>query len=343
MATGAIALLPTEGMSTGLELDTKLSGNGLFIFRAEAWTQRLVRFTRGDFTMMTSDNMGQGTTYGTSLFWKYMAMQFDYNYQVLRRVSDILTNETAGPLAKTKNFGRMIQWGPTNPAGGSLALNQALNEIHSKNIQDIWTDFSISLVLLRNNTSIPTQYRNNYPYWIFNSEYAGYSTIYDALVIDGGEQFANWWEKLDKNEVIPSSWTSIYADYTGQTVIRNLPLSFNTDTTDLQTFAFTVVPGTTTITVKTDLGEWRVILVQFTSDGTPVGIWRQDGVHSLNAGDTHVFDLEDADFTETGLIRLVCVHVSLTDQGGFSNYYADPAITGKLSITRDGPPAPSEI
>lgn len=37
--------------------------------------------------------------------------------------------------------------------------------------KDVWNDFSISITLMSNNTSIPSQWRNYYPYWIYNADY----------------------------------------------------------------------------------------------------------------------------------------------------------------------------
>lgn len=337
--SGTIWALPAEGMATGIEMDTRAVGDVFSVARARRFVQVAIRLTRGIFTMMTPE-LQQFATFGLGMFWKYIQDQFDFNNQVMRRTMDILSSETHGPLLKANDFPDAASFlsSAINPDGGSAALQQSLLELYGRDIKDVWNDFSISMVLLRNNTSIPAQYRSSFPYWIYSSEYtAGYPIIVEGMTADGTARFSDWWEKFDTNGIIPANYGT--AAYTGETFVRTLPETFTDSIPNLKTLSFNVphdannVPSTITVTITA--GEWRLTVVQFTSDGTEVGSWIQDGPHTAFAGDVVVFDIanREEEFTTEGNIRLVCANVTFTATGTtLEDYFQPEADSGTITI-----------
>lgn len=337
-ASGVIQFLPAEGMAVGVELDPHASAEAFAPFRAGAFTNRLIRTLRGEFTPMRSEPFGL-TTYGLGLWWKYLQDQFDHNNQVMRRTMDVLSSETLGPLLEQKNIPDQGATFPVNQVGANAALNQALGELFGKNIKDVWNDYCISVTLLRNNTSIPPQWRNYFPYWVYNTDYSGYDKILDATNILGLGQFANWWEQLQNNTVIPASFN--LPAYTGQTFIRTLPVLFEVSARSLSTYAFNVTKpsqgGPASIKVTVPTGEWRVTLVQFTSDGTKDGSFIADGPHTVSASGTNTITFDMAAhspaFTESGNIRLICVNTNFNGTGTqLSEYFTAEAPNSSIKI-----------
>lgn len=338
---GSLRLMPAEAMAVGIELDTAIAGTTFSPYRALTFSEALVNLTRARVTVVNSDYNGSGLdTYGIGLFYKYMSTQFDTNHQVTRRTGDILSRETAGPLFKSMDYPSMRVAFVVNHTGCGLALNQALGELFGKTLADVFTDFSVSLVLLRNNTAIPVQYRTSFPYWLYNTQYAGYSTypgIFATLAQFGLPQFANWWQMAETNQTIPSSWFNVSSTLYGQTIIRTLPSSTTVSVRAMSCLSYNVPHTTNTITVNALLGTWRVIVVQFTSDGGSVGSWIQDGVHIVSTPGNHVFNIAShvPAYSLAGNIRLVCVCVDLPDLGGLNNYFSTVGAAGAINITRN--------
>lgn len=339
-ASGIINLMPSEAMAVGMETDAKLMGDIIFPSRMQNMSNRHLRFTRGAFTAMRSDTQGV-STYGASMFWIYLRGLFDFNNQVMRRIADILTNETAGPLFKANDFPDITVLTCINNSGGSAALNQSLAELFGKDVKTIWNNFSIALTMLRNNTAIPAEYRVHYPYWMYNTQYSGYPLIYASMstaipLLPAPfplTPFAPWWEMLDTNAVIPANW---FSPFTGQTVLRTLPASFSTSIKDLHSVSFNVPHALTTITITITAGEWMLTLFQFTSDGTQVGSWIQDGPFTIIGSGVHVFTVTGhvPAFTATGNIRLTCANVSFSGTGNvLADYFSPEPNTGSIHIT----------
>lgn len=337
-ASGILLFLPFEAMATSTEVDTKLMGNVLLPLRSQAFASRTVSMTRGIHTAMTSNSVAN--TYGISLFWIYCRTLFDFNNQLARRVSDILTSETAGPLLRANDFPDTFEAPIINNTGGNAALNQALGELFGFNVKDVWNNFSIALTLLRNNTSIPSVFRTNYPFWMYNTAYSGYPQLVSAIAVSDliGPvpipivPFANWWEKTETNQTIPPNW---FTAFPGETVIRTLPPSFSANLKNLHTVSFNVPHSLTTITITITAGEWRLTLFQFTSDGTQVGSWIQDGPVTIVGAGVHVFTVTGhiPAFTATGNIRLTCANVSFSGTGNIlADYFSPEPNTGSISI-----------
>lgn len=323
-----------EGCAVAVEMDPKASNN-IFTggLRSRSWTQRLIQITRGVFSLLRTDGSGF-TSYGMSPFWRYVATQFDPNYQAMRRMNDILGTDSKygiGPLLKSinapfsKNYERLI-----SPNGASLALNKAFDELFGKNIKDVFGDYAVSLAMLRNNISIPDKYKHKFPYWLFSASYPYNNQLGNY---PGQAATVQWWDTFTNNSVIPANYGTVFV---GQTFIKTLATTQTEKVQDLSMLLFQVPAGTNKVTVNITSGEWRVSLVQFISDGTSVGTFNMDGQHTVLAAGNHVFNI-GAPFVNNGSIRLVCAHVGLKDYGGLGNFYqptSGPYLTGDITITK---------
>jgi len=343
-AGGHNQFLPVEGMATGLEQDPKLgqvsaTHSTWLAFRPRRWSQVLTATARGDWSLMQFGSDGSSDpSYGMGLFFRWLATQFDSNYQVMRRTGDIISNAPghAGQLLRALDIPAFItQFGfLPNSAGQAQAFDQALGELYSKNIKDLYTDFAVSIAFLRNNTSIPAKWQHNYPYWINSTAYAGYAT----LVASGGVA-QDFWELLDTNGVIPSGW-GVPASYEGETFYPTLSTTVAKDVRDLTSMIFNIDKGTTTdVTVTITAGEWRFYMVQFTTAGNAAGAFIEhvDNQVSLTGTGTHTFLNMPGTFTGAGSIRLVCVNVTMTNypgNSGLDNYAKFPINSGSITISK---------
>lgn len=330
---GTTQFLPTEGQAAGIEMDPRLNHGVFSFFRQNRWTQYLATIIRGDWPLTLPEIAAQNSdipgipTYGSSIFWRYLATQFDYNYQVMRRMSDILSNETLNPILIENNipfvissygYGGQIGY---NPEGSLLALDQALHELHGRNIQEVFGAFAVSLALLRNNTSIPSPYRHEYPYWLCSPTYPGYQELSPNPV------YAAWWQDYQDNNVLPVDPT--FPPYEGQNFVPILTEAIvEYPMKDMTMLIFEVPKGTNFIDIHVT-GEWRLSVVQFNSDGTPEGEYVMNGEFINNGGQTF-FDVRH--FTGEGSIRLVCAHVTMPTYQGLASFCGEGDYTGTISI-----------
>ena len=279
-----------------------------------------------------------------------MAEQFDSNFQLIRRCNDI-----AGELSTFNLYNNNIVRGyRSNTLPSNNILQQALKELYNKDYKDIWHDFCTAQVLLRNNTSIPSQYRIQYPFWMYNSAYSGYAKILQSLQFIGLPQFANFWEKLQTNAFIlpnmilpPMPASSLFQTFIPSLPDLDFPVSeFDVITTDMTNYSYYIEKTLNTIDINVHAGEWKFSLIQFTSDGTQSGQFIIDGPHYVNATDSSInvhFDISGhvPAFTPDGNIYLICSCISLTNQPGLAVYLGYPLESGWLTISLDAPaPAP---
>lgn len=330
--SGIILLCPLESWATTIEMDRLATNNRIGPYRAADWVEAHTKFTRGTISIC-EPGVGR-ENYGSSLFWKYMAMQFDTNNQVIRRTMDILNAETAGPLFKANNITFLAGTLILNSSGVILALEQSLNELYGLDLSEVFNDFCISSVFLRNNTSIPTKYQNNYPYWIYQPDYPGYTQLVNAIPFNSWKPYADFWKRLDDNLIIPPSY--LRADGRGQTFIRTLPTTTTENLKDLHYLAFAIPNGTTSVKVTITLGNWLLTVAQFKSDGTSAGIWNQDGSYAINGAGTHTFPISThvPAYDATSKLCLICVNTTITDLGGLDNYFAPPPISGTIKLEK---------
>ena len=336
--SGVVNYVPAEGMAVAMEMNYRLHNGVILSFRAGVYVQHfLVPLYRGYYNPMFS---GTGAavaigvvTYGAGLFWNYFTEQYDFNNQLIRRCYDL---QTAQNITDAHDQNGLIQEYETNPTGLSLALDQALGELYNKNLKDAFTDFSISAVLLRNNTSIPDQYKTKFPYFIYSSEYSDISTTYNNI-----HELAYWWEVLQID--FPMIFTD--PDYTkkfpftfGDSMVPTLTGPYETSAWDMTMLAFSILPQTTSIDIEVLAGEWRITLMQFTSDDTAAGEFIIDGPTAIDSSGTLSFDIGSYGFSPYAPIRLVCTHVSITDQGILENHSGAIPDSGYIIINPNIPP-----
>ena len=321
-----------EGTATCLEMDPALSNNVVSLRRGGSWLDSLLRYTRGDRSPVYS-----GAGYGDSLFWSFLNY-FDPNKQVMRRIPEILDAEKLAPLLLNGNhssFGPVRQQPPNN-TGVMQAMDQALRELYGMTLPDLWHDFGVCSTMMRNNTSIPQKYRHNYPFYLFSEDYSDFTLLSDRL---GSANLANWWKILDTAGSLKNRLSGVFG---GQVFTRELPLNYiNEDVYDMRNLCFSIPAGTTEVTVDVPRGLWRVTMTQFTSDGTSVGTFIQDPAVGdyidLQPGGSHTFDLTSMNYTNSGVINLICSNVSIMSAGGLRDYYDELRLSGEIEITRDGP------
>jgi hypothetical protein len=257
----------------------------------------------------------------------------------MRRVPEILDGEKLAPLLLD---GGHSSFAPTrfgiisNNTGVMQAMDQALRELYGKNLADLWHEFGVCSTIMRNNTSIPEKYRHNYPFYLFSNDYSNFPLLSTRL---GSDNLANWWKILDTADSLKNRLSGVFG---GQLFTRELPLSYiNEEVFDMRNLCFSIPSGTTEVTVDVPRGIWRVTMTQFTSDGTSVGTFVQDPAVGdyidLQPGGSHTFDLNAMNYTNSGIINLICSNVSLMSAGGLRDYYDELRPSGEIEITRDGP------
>jgi hypothetical protein len=157
-------------------------------------------YPRSNTTYSTKTNNIKNYTsttgmYGEAMFMIYMMFQEDTLYQILRRTNDI--------LAVSNDY--LYNNGLVN--GGVKALSveaiheaekQAFSELmlaKSKSLEyeQFFANFCVSMLVLRNNSSIPEKYRTSFPYWVYNRS-ADYRTTFLSLL-----RPCSMWSDLDQS------------------------------------------------------------------------------------------------------------------------------------------------
>ncbi len=344
-SSGIVSLVPAEAMATSLANDPKISET--ISLDGARHPDAMMRIYDGIMGPMSSPGTSDSplNTYGLAVFWTYIQRLFDFNFQVQRRVADILGAETWGPLAEANGIPYSSAITVRNQTGALLALDQALQELQGLSLKQVWTDFSIAVALLRNNTSIPEKYRSLFPYWIYDSAYAGFADLSARLIANDSPvspfipTMAQWWEIFDSNQVVPANWTYGASFgfqpfiHRGQEFITILPATVTKSLEAFKALVYAVPNDRTNVTATSVAGEWAVSLVQFTSDGTEAGTFVQSGPFTLNPGDVHVFNVAALGFTPNGIIKLVCSQLSTIILGGLNDYYSFEPVPGTINIT----------
>ncbi len=340
-ATGGLPRVPTEAMATAIENDPKASFGNMDSSRNSSWTQGHLGFTRGNYSVAYPEFLIQITdntiasTYCMSFFWQYLKEQFDHNHQVMRRLNDLLSTKEIVNLYLQQDC---IPNYSTNYVGTALNLDRALNELFGRNLRTTFFNFCVSMMLLRNNISIPREYQTDFPYWMNNSAYAGIAEWTAASAAQGPSlPYITWWETLDKNLVVPPTYTGnpIPPGTVGETFFKTLPSSVTLEANDLTMFGYSVPNTIQTININVTSGNWMFALLQFTSDNTPVGKFIFDGPHTVNGTGTLSFQVSNhvPAFTETGIIKLVCSNTTVSDSGDLMNYLGPFVVSGNATIT----------
>jgi hypothetical protein len=338
MAVGSLEMTSVEAMATAIECDPSANNGTISAFRPEFWFNMIGGITRGGYSPMIPDLQLASPTrsYGLSYFWTYMAEQFDPNHQVMRRVNDILGSLNTFNLF-SENIIRTFK-GSLLPV--NIVLKQALAELYQIDIRDLWHDFGTMQVLLRNNTSIPSKYRFQYPFWLFSKKYDGYPQVLSTLTSVGVPQYADFWDVIVENRPIPPNMIApiirspMRPFMAGETFMRTLPANAIINTVDLTNYSFSVPPSTGFININVTKGQWKFSLLQFTSDGTSVGNFIIDGPYYIENAGTLKLPVASRvpSFTAEGIIYLVCSCVSVTDLGGLENYLGTAVQSGSLNL-----------
>lgn len=332
---GLFPFVDVEGQAQAVEVNLGGRIQGTIItVRPRDLTQYYLKQLRGYQLLAAEDEDLDITffrgTYGAAMWYTWLSYQLDRDLQSLRRANDLMVyksqilNQTY-PEQTEENFVAKVY-------GGSLrmAYQQALSELFGADIFDLYRDYCIAMSLLRNNDSIPSQYRTGYPYWTAQPDYPSAP----QLSIVGGSTYAYWWSDMDTN-LNPSPSAQAGGDY--DTTIPQLGNGedFEIEFQDLSSWTYVVDPSITTVTVKNTLGNINVTMHQFDKNVPDInGTFTVDGPHNIPLNGDQVFDVTS--FTGTGLIRLVVTNLSLTDFGGVNNILQNPAvdrITGKAQIT----------
>ena len=344
-AQGTGSATPLEGCATAFESDQR------FITRLLSPTRPFFRIpfiynsVRGDWPVMTPEiatpqdpiTGSRTRSYGQDIFWKKFCdgRGVDPNYQLLRRYNDILANETLGPAITDPPIGPIIPseafLTPSNATGGNLALQQAFSEILSLDLKQEYADFVVSLAMLRNNTSIPERFRTLYPHWLWSESYPDSEAITSPLLAINTppgtfELCRVFWDYTQNNNVMPIIADTMYPELTSDVLGKKLA--------DLSCLIYQVDKDViSNISVEVLSGEWQLSMIQFTSDGTAVGVFSIDGLHANNGGVTN-FDVTQ--FTDTGYVRLICAHVSITNPTvpfELFKFFGTTPLTGEINIT----------
>lgn len=286
----------------------------------------ILAMASGRHTPLGPESANLSYPYSGFFSWLYFINQFDKNYQLPRRIQDILTEQYTQPLQDANiNFD---YYNPISATANNLAMDQALRELFDKNYPDVFTDLAISLAFVRNNTAIPEQYRHTYPYWLWNKDYP-----------DAQSELANtWWSSMNDNDYVYD-----YPAGTKKAYYPQLVQQQSIQSEDMRMFLYEVPENATFINLNVVNGDWRVSVVNFVSDGTAAGQFDQlpsvGQASSLSDGQSIQYDLTQLNRPVGGSTRLVVANVGLNDQGGLSNAYDHGAITGQISIESDAIPS----
>ncbi len=342
----------TEGEALGIELDTDINFGIIGSNRPNDYVQYITNVVRGKLPLLSPENvvddLGIRGTYGEGIWWNWFMKNYDPYHQVMRRTNDIIaTNSDLQSLKLTDTNLDTYSYG----AISRLAFKQALNELNSLDVSDVYRDWVISLSLLRNNTSISDSnplYASTFPYWVYQDGYplspsgvpflppllpGNVLLAFASTAIFGNPGSSTWWAQLDQNANPNTSTGTSGFD----TAFPQLGTNFNEllELEDLSSVVYVVDKANSEVSVKNTQGKIVVTMHQFTSDGTPntPGVFNIQGPFELALNATKTFDLTD--FSDGGLIRLVVSNVAVTDFVGINNILKTGVnrITGQAEVT----------
>ena len=343
LGQGVIGNIDAESQAVGMEFDTAINQGDYYTGRGSAQARFVAFSTRGLWALLESESdnqwRGQGVyfgTYGHGMFWYWLKQRYDPLYQAMRRSRDIMATTWQTFQAQIEKLPQnLVFYGGTN----RLSVKQALQELNGLDLSLVYRDFAIVLSLLRNNGSIPAQWRTYFPLWMAQRAYPDARKV--SAISSSAVQF--WWEEFDKN-INPSpaslnvSNPLIAPGGRYPTFMLQLagPSVVEMTVQDLSSNIF-VVNRETVSTVKVNNTKGRIVVTMhlFISNIPDVnGTFIVQGPFELAEGGDHTFRV--ADFVGAGLLRLVVSNISITDFGGINNVIIDPSIdriTGIATIT----------
>ena len=207
--SGVLSWVPAEAQCIVAENDACKYLNGGFVtFRYHEQLRYLFQFLRGYFTLarnsvvyindrhsiaalnlssvIPSYNVGMSPNnrvalYAESMFYQYLVDQFDKANQITRRANEILMVTAAQVLADNNMPVSLVSIVPNNQVT-RFAYKQALRDIcNNALLENVFCDFTVSSLFLRNNTGIPLKYRTHHPYWMYNKHNQFNSLLTNSL------------------------------------------------------------------------------------------------------------------------------------------------------------------
>jgi hypothetical protein len=323
---GTYLHVDAEAQAVGVEMDTNLNLGAYLSLRPWDFAQFVSNSARGRWPFLAIDsNLTFAATYGGGMWWNYFAKFCDPYHQVMRRSLDIIGSVKLATQSQYVSTAWQINFLTYYRGAYLLSVQQAMQELKSLDISDVYRDFAISLSLVRNNASIPEQYRSFYPYWLQQTAYSEAGTIANSSV-------KYWWSELDENITpSPAALTNGFVS-----MLPQLDDGFNEqiELEDCTSHFYVVDKNLTSVSVTSNMGRIVVTMHQFDS-GVPNndGTFTIQGPFELNVNDTKMFNL--ADFTGSGIVRLVVSNLTVTDYGAFDNLFNTDVdrIQGKATIT----------
>jgi hypothetical protein len=297
-------LLNAEGTCVGLEMLTNISNGTLSQYRPPRFCQYVAAMARG-LPLGSGRPSPVDEDYGSGLLWNQLFRTADKNLQGFRRALDLLPtyekslrdNFTAIINVTFENFST-----PSYKGALRLSLQQAYNEILSKDLAEVYRDFMITMSILRNNNSVPEKYRTAFPHWLCSAE-----NPYNADA-SSDPDYTQWWDNLNENTVNPGL---------GVEPLQQLgEEEKDVVVEDLSSNVFVLDGTLNEVQIDVTAGTWSATVVQFTQNvpdknGTFMQLPSVGNTVTLNAGDTHTFDLTA--LTGAGLKRLILSNLTITD------------------------------
>ena len=341
---GLYPSIDAEAQATGVELDPSINQGDYFTGRTRSWARFIVLHSRGKWPLLKTDSEFAGFfntfTYGQGIWWQWLAKLYDENYQVMRRTNDIMAT-VWGPLHV--QIVPLLQTGLFYGGANRLSVQQALEDLNLPSLSELYRDFAISTALLRNNGSIPIEYRAQFPFWMAQPAYPDAGTV----TFFAHQPVRHWWHEFDTN-LVPSPASrfavSPAVDPDARFNSFQIPLmvgpAFELEFEDLTSYIYFVNRANVdTVVVQSTLGRIIVTMLQFTPNVPDInGTFEIEGPTGkpieLEIGESHSFTV--ANFDGAGLIRLVISNVSVTDFGGINNLLLNSAIdriTGRATVT----------
>jgi hypothetical protein len=217
-------VVPAETHATAVELDPALSDGYIAQFRCRAFVFYIYPLLRGKYTLGEDKGSGDGYNgpgdpdllypeYGQAIYDHWVVTAYDKNYQIMRRVTELLTASTV-----FKTPGTTIDSTSRKPY--RLAYKLALVELNIRDaegvpvtLNTILSDFLVMVSLLRNNPEIPKQYRTSIPFHIWCQTVKDHlKDRYNTTISDVALEI--WWEMFDKNTPISrTNWAVIDTNY----------------------------------------------------------------------------------------------------------------------------------
>jgi len=245
-------------------------------------------------------------------------------------------NSTPYGIAEFNTLGFTVSY---NCNGPQLALQQALDDVLSADIKDVFKDYAVAICLQRNNSSIPVENQMQYPVWMFSSNNP--SPIYDwaAASLPLTADTTTYWDMID-NPTGPNNYAILtdsgFPEYAAESLYPSWPRfvagstgpvtraynaagsyvpSYDAQLTDMSLVTWWLPDSFTGAHVTANTGEIHACVVKFTSDPSPpyAGTFQIDGWHSIANGTTYDFDLTPFIAQTPGYTKLIIVNTNITN------------------------------